>query len=177
MAKRQKKKVADKACVERRIDELLRIKLDGAEFSDVREYVRQKEIEAGSNWFLEDGHKPYSDKMLRNYITRVHKIMFSGLPNVRSKIITEHRAKVRNLYARAVTTGDLSTALRALHEEGLILGLYITKIETTNKTELSEMSDADLDAERGRLRKEIARHEARLASHRRRGSRKTRSKT
>jgi len=36
---------ADKALVQRRVDDVLRIRLDGAQWWDVREYVREKEGE------------------------------------------------------------------------------------------------------------------------------------
>jgi hypothetical protein len=50
-----------KAQVEARVTEILRIRLDGAEMWDVREYVREKEKEEGSVWQLAEGQKPLSD--------------------------------------------------------------------------------------------------------------------
>ncbi len=41
---------ATKAVVAQRVEEVLRIRLDGAQFWDVREYAREKEHEAGSVW-------------------------------------------------------------------------------------------------------------------------------
>ena len=46
-----------KAQVEARVTEIVRIRLDGAEIWDVREYVREKEQEGGSPWQLAEGQK------------------------------------------------------------------------------------------------------------------------
>jgi hypothetical protein len=56
MAERPKKPT--KTTVQLRAEEILRIRLDGAEMWDVREYVREKEKEPGSAWELPPGGKP-----------------------------------------------------------------------------------------------------------------------
>jgi hypothetical protein len=70
MAKPRKKK-ATKDCTRSRIDELLRIKLDGAEFWDCREYVREKEQEPESVWKLAEDETPLSDSQIRRYLQKV----------------------------------------------------------------------------------------------------------
>ena len=45
---------ATKLQAEARTTEILRIRLDGAEWVDCREYVREKEAEEGSCWHLAD---------------------------------------------------------------------------------------------------------------------------
>jgi hypothetical protein len=47
-----RKKPATKAQTQARVEEILRIRLDLAEFWNVREFVREKEAEEGSLWHL-----------------------------------------------------------------------------------------------------------------------------
>ena len=69
-ARKARKRPATQAVVARRIEEVLRIRLDGAEFWDVREYAREKEKEKGSAWELKRGGKPLSDGQLWRYVGR-----------------------------------------------------------------------------------------------------------
>ncbi len=112
------------ATVQRRIEELLRIRLDGAEFWDVREYAREKEAEEGSNWFLAEGANPLSDGQLRRYLVRVDALVQESCRASRKKLFREHLAKRRNLYAKAVSQGDVRAALAMLDSEAKLLDLY-----------------------------------------------------
>jgi hypothetical protein len=53
-----------KATVERRVEEILRIRLDGAELWDVREYVKEQAAKDDSAWYVPEGDKPLSDVQL-----------------------------------------------------------------------------------------------------------------
>src|SRR5262245_56161278 len=114
---------ADKALAARRAEDILRIRLDGAEWWDVREFVREKEKEQGSAWFVGEGETPSSDSMIRKYQERADALMMQAHEKSRKKLLRRHLAQRRNLYARAVTTGDLRTALACLRDEGEMLGL------------------------------------------------------
>jgi hypothetical protein len=100
----------------------------------VREFVREKEAEAGSNWFVAEGATPLSDGQIRRYQTTADKLMLASHERSRKKLFRRHSAQRRNLYARAVTTGDLQTALACLRDEAKLLGLYpSTKHEVTGE--------------------------------------------
>jgi hypothetical protein len=118
---------ATKAVVARRIEEVLRIRLDGAEFWDVREYAREKEHEQGSAWELKDGAKALSDGTLWRYIGRADKLIAESCRASTKKLTRRHLAQRRNLYAKAVLAGDYRTALAALRDEAEMLGLYPAK--------------------------------------------------
>jgi hypothetical protein len=118
---------ADKALVARRVEEVLRIRLDGAEFWDVREYVREKEAEPGSAWHLEEGAKPLSDGQIRRYQQRADALLERSHERSRKKLLRRHLAKRRNLYAKAVLAGDVRAALACLRDECELLGLYAPK--------------------------------------------------
>ena len=115
---------ASKAVVARRVEEVIRIRLDGAEFWDVCEFAREKEGEEGSAWFLSPNDKPMSDSNLRRYIAKADAIIETSTARNRKKLIRQHTAKRRNLYAKAVLSADYRTALACLRDEAELLALY-----------------------------------------------------
>ncbi len=74
-----------KAEMQLRTEEILRIRLDGAEIWDVREYVREQEQEKGSLWELAEGDKPLSDSQLWRYIAKSDKLIAEKLPRIKEK--------------------------------------------------------------------------------------------
>jgi hypothetical protein len=120
-------KHADKALAARRVDDILRIRLDGAQWWDVREFVREKEKEQGSAWFVAEGEEALSDSQIRRYQTRADTLMMRSHERSRKKLFRRHLAQRRNLFARAVRTGDTATALRVLQDEAELCGLYPAK--------------------------------------------------
>jgi hypothetical protein len=125
---------ADKALVLRRIDDLLRVRLAGGEWWDLRNYVREKQAEPGSAWFLEDGENPLSDSQIRRYQRRVDDLIQQSHERSRRKLFRRHLAQRRHLYAKAVAAGDVRTALAILADEAELLGLYPPKkAEVTSK--------------------------------------------
>jgi hypothetical protein len=108
----------------RRVEEILRIRLDGAEWWDCCEFVREKEQEEGSAWHLADGDKPLSEASLRRYLTKADQLIAESCRASRKKVLRRHLAQRRNLYAKAVSAGDYRTALAASKDEAELLGLY-----------------------------------------------------
>jgi hypothetical protein len=115
---------ATKQQTERRVEELLRIRLDGAEFWDLREYVREKEKEEGSAWHLAPGATPLSDSQIRRLASRADALIAASRERSRRKAVRLHLARRRNLYAKAVLQGDIRTALAVLRDEAELLDLY-----------------------------------------------------
>jgi hypothetical protein len=139
---------ATKAQIELRVQEVLRIRLDGAEFWDVREYAREKEQEPDSPWHLEPDAKPLSDGQLWRYMARADKLIAESCRASRKKLIRRHLAQRRNLYAKAVSAGDYRTALAVIRDEAELEALYPPKkIAPTNpdgtKAYESGLSDAE----------------------------------
>jgi hypothetical protein len=118
-----------KAQILQRVGEILRIRLDGAEFWDVREYVREKEQEDGSVWQLAEGQTPLSDSQLWRYIAKADKEVAASCRASRKKLLRRHLAQRRNLYAKAVSQGDIRTALACLDSETKLLGLTEFELE------------------------------------------------
>jgi hypothetical protein len=115
---------ATKTTIQKRVEEVLRIRLDGAQFWDVREYAREKEQEAGSAWHLREGEKPLSDGQLWRYIGRADDLIAENCRASRKRLFRNHLARGRHLYAKAVSQGDIRAALACLRDEAELLGLY-----------------------------------------------------
>src|SRR5205807_2639399 len=101
--------------VQKRVDEILTIRLQGAEWADIREYAADPERAWG-----------VSDTQLRRYIAAGDKLLADTLEKDRGKLVNRHHAQRRALYARAVNVGDLRTALAIVKDEAELLGLYPT---------------------------------------------------
>jgi hypothetical protein len=110
-----------KATVRQRVEEVLRIRLDGAEFWDVREYAREKCAEKGSVW---ENPKCLSDGQLYRYIARADRLIAESCRSSRKRLTRRHLAQRRNLFSKSVNAGDLRTALAVLADEARLLGLY-----------------------------------------------------
>jgi hypothetical protein len=125
---------ASAAVVRQRVEEILRILLDGAESPwDTCAFVREQEAEEGSVWHVPEGGKPLSDSQIRRYVAKANRIIAESCRASRKKLLRRHLAQRRNLYAKAVSQGDIRTALAVLADEGKLLGLYApVKIAPTN---------------------------------------------
>jgi hypothetical protein len=115
---------ASSAQVQLRTEELLCIILDGATSWDARAFVREKEKEAGSLWELPEGAKPLSDSQIRRYMARADKMIAESCRASRKKLLRRHLAQRRNMYAKAISQGDIRTALAVARDEAELQGLY-----------------------------------------------------
>jgi hypothetical protein len=118
---------AGRVLADRRVTDIFRIRLDGADWRDLREFVRAKEAEPGSAWFLEGDATAMSDAQIRRYAQKAdNEILQLGKAD-RKRDRRRHIAQRKSLYARAVVTGDLRTALAVLQDEATLLALYPDK--------------------------------------------------
>ncbi len=117
---------ATKAQVQARVEEVLAIRLDGAEFWHVREYAREKEREEGSAWHLDDGAKPLSDGQLWRYVGMADKLIAQSCRASRQKLLRRHLAQRRNIFGKAMSAGDYRAALAAAESEARLEGLFDT---------------------------------------------------
>src|SRR5262245_55168373 len=119
---------ATKAQVEARVNDLLRIILDGAVKEwDLCEFVRKQEQEEGSHWYLADGEKPLSYSQIRRYAVKVDKLIAKSNRTSQKKQLQQHIAMRRNLYAAAVRQGDVRAAMAVLRDLAELQGLYPPK--------------------------------------------------
>lgn len=112
-----------KAEVRRRVSEVLRLRLGGAEFPDIREYAAAPE----QNWAV-------SDSQLWRYVRAADALTGEYFDAKADYLLNRHLLQRRTLYAHAMGAGDFRTALAVLVDEAKLEGLYpATKTELTGK--------------------------------------------
>jgi hypothetical protein len=159
---------ADKALSARRVQEIYAIRLDGARWVDVVQFVRENESKQDSAWYVEPGGKPLSDGMIRKYQEKADALLMQSDEKSRRKSFRRHLAQRKHIYSKAVLSGDYRAALAALRDEAEMLGLYPAR-KTAGATPLEKPQDTSPEAmlpkllavlEKGLQRSEQAAEEA-----------------
>ena len=101
----------DRAEYLKRVDAILRIRLAGAQFHDVMQFVAEKQ------WGLKE-------RQVRNLMRAADNLLAQNLQSSRPRIIALHFGRRELLYARALHEGDLRTALSVLRDSAELAGLY-----------------------------------------------------
>jgi hypothetical protein len=131
-----------KAEVMKRVEEVFKMRLGGAEFADIREYA----IAPEQAWGV-------SDTQLWRYIAAADRLVKERFDAKAEYLIHRHLLQRRTLYAHAMGAGDFRTALAVLQDEAKLEGLYpAAKAELTGKDggplqwapALKELSDEEL---------------------------------
>jgi hypothetical protein len=113
--------------VKQRVEAVLKIRLMGAQFHDIREYAAETDAETGRPWNV-------SDSQLRRYIDRSDALLEKYAEKDREKIINRHLAQRKAMFARAMEGGDIRTALAVAKDEAELLALYPqTQIQVNGK--------------------------------------------
>jgi hypothetical protein len=112
-----------KAEMQRRVNEVLKLRLGGAEFPDIREYARAPE----QAWEVSEGQ-------LWRYIRAADTLCKEYFDARAEHLLNRHALQRRQLYAHAMAAGDFRTALAVLQDEAKLEGLYpATRTELTGK--------------------------------------------
>ena len=106
----------------RRIQAILQIRLDGAEPWDVRQFIAEKEQAGEEPWTIEDGQAPLTAAQVRAIIKAADALIAESYPDD-APDIARHKAKLKNLYARAVQAADVRTARSILNDLAKLDGL------------------------------------------------------
>jgi hypothetical protein len=115
---------ATKTEIQLRVSDLVQFRLEGARFWDVRQYVTEKERQPGSIRYRGENAKALSDATLWRYIRWADELIEEDTRSSRKKRIRLHVAKRQNLFAKAISQGDVRTALAAADSEAKLLGLF-----------------------------------------------------
>lgn len=133
---------ADAAEVARRVEEVLRIRLDGAQYHDVVQYAAEK------HWDLKE-------RQLREYMARADDLLVRRQEKSRKRLIARRVAQREALYARCVNAADHRTALAVLSDLDKLQGLYpekelkdLVKLAAAQAERLRQL-EARLDASGG----------------------------
>jgi hypothetical protein len=122
--KRTKKGRVDATVAEARVDEILRLRLEGFERRRILQFISQEEKRQGSNWVLGPGEDPMTSRMVHVYISRADALIQSSHEKSRKVLLRRHLAQRRHLYAVALAAGENRTALACLRDEAELIGLY-----------------------------------------------------
>jgi len=117
---------ATRAQIQLRVGDLIQFRLDGAQFWHICEYVRVMERDVDTVWFRGHDAKPLSDATLCRYIAKADAQITTMSLSCREKLVRQHLAERRNIYAKAIANGDRRTALAAKDSEAKLLGLFPT---------------------------------------------------
>jgi len=111
---------ATKAVIRQRVEQVMVIRLAGAEFPDIRQYAAETDIETGRPWNV-------SDRQLWRYIEAADALLDEYLEKDRNKLFNRQIGQRRMLFARAIKAGDWRTALAIAKDESELFGLYPPK--------------------------------------------------
>jgi hypothetical protein len=112
-----------KAEVMKRVEEVFKLRLGGAEFADIVQYASAPE----QNWTV-------SQRQLWNYIAAADRLVKERFDAKAEHLLNRHLLQRRTLYAHAMGAGDFRTALAVLQDEAKLEGLYpATRTELTGK--------------------------------------------
>lgn len=133
---------ATKTEIATRIEEILCIRLDGAQFHDVVQYGAQK------GWGV-------NDRQLWKYIRKADDLLVERQERKRGRLIARHIAMRESLVARSINAADYGTALRILSDLAKLQDLYtdsrelrdLVKLAATQSDRLRVL-EARLDAQR-----------------------------
>jgi hypothetical protein len=137
------KKKSDSAEVARRIDEVLRIRLDGAQFHDVLHYASE------NGWGV-------SERQLRTYLARADELLVERQDRSRKKVIARHLAQRQALFARAVNAADYRTALAILDSDAKLRGLFPDSREVKELLKLAAAQGGRIEELERRLKDALA---------------------
>ena len=123
-----------KAEINKRVHEVLKLRLGGAEFLDIREYARAPE----QNWDV-------SDSQLWRYVQKADTLCGKLFDDKAGHLLKRHLLQRRQLYAHALGARDFRTALAVLQDEAKLENLYQLDI-LTRLDALEKQADAQQKA-------------------------------
>jgi hypothetical protein len=127
-----------KAEVAKRVSEVFKLRLGGAEFADIREYAAAPE----QGWNV-------SDSQLWRYILAADALCKDYFDAKAEYLLPRHLLQRRQLYAHCMSAGDFRTALAVLKDEAELERLYPPKkVAPTDPTGEKQYSVGMTDAER-----------------------------
>src|SRR5262245_54986585 len=96
---------ATKAVIATRVEDVLRLRLCGAEWKDIRQYAvgDLNDDPPREPWYV-------SDRQLKRYIASADTLLTRRIERDRDKLFARHMGQRKMLFARALETGDYRTA-------------------------------------------------------------------
>jgi hypothetical protein len=120
---------SDKTTIRARVEEVLQIRLRGAQHADIVRHAEEQGWSVG-------------ERQLRSYIAQSDEILEETLEKDRQRLLNRHLAQRQTLYAYAFAAADYATARAILKDEAELLNLYPAK-----RTELTGANGGPLQTE------------------------------
>jgi hypothetical protein len=120
---------SDKTRIRARVEEILQIRLRGAQYHDILKHAEENKWDVG-------------ERQIRNYIAQGDEILEQTLEKDRQRLLNRHLAQRQTLYAHAFAAADYATAKAILKDEAELLNLYPAK-----RTELTGANGGPLQTE------------------------------
>lgn len=163
----KRKRHATPAIGQARRLEVAQLRLDGAQWYEVFEWIRVREaepIQPGKPPNCWHSERPLTKAAIFWYIGEADKMILELAEADRTRAYRKHLAQRQNLYAKAVNMGDIGNALRILDSMAKLQDLFPSnsKTETTGgsqvvnatpKADLSKLTDEELDQYERLIRK------------------------
>ena len=145
MAKKRPKpkSKASSAEVFLRVEEILRIRLDSAQFHDVAEYAKEK------GWNV-------SLRQLARYIRKADELLVERNERSRRRLIARHIAQREGIAARSINSADWRAALAALDSNARLQGLFTDQRDLKELVKLAESQGEQLRQLQERI--DVAQH-------------------
>ena len=119
---------ASKLIIRQRVEQVMKIRLLGALLPDIRNYAQEDDPETGRPWNV-------SDRTLARYVEQSDKLIAESFEPDRPKLFTRGIIQREALFARAMESGDLRTALAIADSRDRLLGLFPDKpVEIRERT-------------------------------------------
>jgi hypothetical protein len=114
---------SSKVEVLKRVEEVFKLRLGGANYADIVQYASAPE----QAWRV-------SERQIGNYIAAADKLIVERFDAKAANLLNRHLLQRNQLFAHAMGAGDFRTALAVLQDEAKLEGLYpATKTELTGK--------------------------------------------
>jgi hypothetical protein len=125
------------------------VRLQGGKGWQVLDYVREQQGNEQSPWFVPTDKKPLADSCLWRYLALADDQIDKDFSRSRKRLYRGHSAKLDFLYAKAVTSGELSVARAILHDLAELRGLLpdpnkeAKKLMAEIRQEIKEATERD----------------------------------
>lgn len=115
---------ASDAAIELRVQAVLQLILDGAQYWNIQQYAAEKQAAGEAPWNRGPNQKLLSERQLREYMARAGERIIAAAKETGANALETHISMRHSLYARALEAGELHTALMILSDLAKLTDLY-----------------------------------------------------
>lgn len=140
-----KRKAKPLAVTPERVETVLRLRLDGAQFHDLRGFAN--EVGDDADKARDGGPWNVTDADLWALVGKADDLLVARTERRRARAVAVQLARRDALYARAVNAGDYAVALGVLKDQAALLGMYPNVGELRKLIKAQDAVIRELDAD------------------------------